>query len=323
MRRRAKIHRLGDIPSASFASPIMPSVQEMIAACKIDPKAKFRLKDHDPAFAGNPKVPKEERRKFAEETLSQEVAELAAAQELLYASDSWSVLLIFQAMDAAGKDGTIKHVMSGVNPQGVQVTSFKHPSAEELDHTFLWRCIKALPERGRIGIFNRSYYEEVLVVKVHQELVRAQRIPAADPDKKKFWDARYYDINAFERHLTRNGTKILKFFLNVSKGEQKERFLARLENTDKHWKFSPSDLNERGYWDDYQRAYEQMIAETSTKSAPWYVIPADYKWVSRALVARIVSDTIASLKIEYPEVTPAQKAAIEEARARLLAEQED
>jgi PPK2 family polyphosphate:nucleotide phosphotransferase len=230
------------------------------------------------------------------------------------------VLLIFQAMDAAGKDGTIKHVMSGVNPQGVQVTSFKHPSAEELDHTFLWRCIKALPERGRIGIFNRSYYEEVLVVKVHQELVRAQRIPAADPDKKKFWDARYDDINAFERHLTRNGTKILKFFLNVSKGEQKERFLARLENADKHWKFSPSDLNERGYWDDYQRAYEQMIAETSTKSAPWYVIPADYKWVSRALVARIVSDTIASLKIEYPEVTPAQKAAIEEARARLLAE---
>jgi PPK2 family polyphosphate:nucleotide phosphotransferase len=224
------------------------------------------------------------------------------------------MLIIFQALDAAGKDGTIKHVMSGVNPQGVQVYSFKHPSHEELDHTFLWRCMKALPERGRIGIFNRSYYEEVLIVKVHPEIVASQRIPKADPKKDKFWERRYDDIVNFEKHLVRNGTKIVKFFLNVSKNEQKERFLERINRPDKHWKFSGSDCREREFWDDYQQAYEDMLNQTSTKQAPWYVIPADRKWITRAAVAAILAKEIKSLDLEFPKVTEAQEKAIEEAR---------
>jgi len=250
----------------------------------------------------------------AREILEESHKQLAAAQELLYASDSHSVLLIFQAMDAAGKDGTIRHVMSGVNPQGCQVYSFKKPSAEELDHNFLWRYMKALPERGRIGIFNRSYYEDVLVVKVHPEWLGPGQ--PANPDAK-FWEKRYEDINNFEKHLVRNGTLVLKFFLHVSKGEQKRRFLERLNNPDKHWKFSEADMAEREHWKDYQKAFEEALSATSTKRAPWYVIPADRKYVARALVADIVTTAIADLKLEFPKVTADKMAKLEAARARL------
>lgn len=288
-------------------------VRTLIEQFRVPPGKKFRLKDYNPEWAGDKKVPKAERKKRALSILSEDVTELAEAQELLYASDSWSVLLIFQAMDAAGKDGTIKHVMSGVNPQGCQVYSFKHPSAEELDHNFLWRCMKALPERGRIGIFNRSYYEDVLIVKVHPELLAAQRIPDGKPTKE-FWKDRYDDINEFERHLSRNGTLILKFFLYVSKDEQRKRFLDRIEDPDKHWKFSTSDVAERGFWDEYMQAYEDALGATSTSWAPWFVIPADHKWVSRAMVAAIITDAIDRLDLRYPEVTPDKLRAISEAR---------
>jgi PPK2 family polyphosphate:nucleotide phosphotransferase len=250
------------------------------------------------------------------EILEKNRQELSEAQELLYASDTWSVLLVFQAMDAAGKDGTIRHVMSGVNPQGCQVFSFKRPSDEELDHNFLWRYSKCLPERGRIGIFNRSYYEEVLVVKVHPEILERQKLPPGKRDDA-FWQARYKDINNFEKHLARNGTLILKFFLHVSKDEQKRRFLERLSNPEKHWKFSAADLAERAFWKDYRRAFEEAIAATSTKWAPWYVIPADRKYVARALVADIITTAIASLGLEYPEVTPEQLAQLDAARQQL------
>jgi len=237
----------------------------------------------------------------------------------LYAADSWSVLLILQAMDAAGKDSTIKHVMSGVNPQGCQVYGFKQPSAEELDHTFLWRCMKVLPERGRIGIFNRSYYEDVLVVKVHRELLAAEHIPNRKT-RKELWAERYDDINRFERHLVRNSTLILKFFLHVSKEEQRKRFLDRVNKPDKHWKFSPADVKERNYWDEYVEAYEDCLAETSTDWAPWYVVPADQKWVTRTLVASIVTNAICRLRLEYPQITKAQRKEIKEAKKQLLRE---
>jgi PPK2 family polyphosphate:nucleotide phosphotransferase len=284
---------------------------------RVQPGTKVRLKDHDPAWEGDTKQTKKERKQLAQKLLSEDVSALAEAQDLLYASDTWSVLVIFQALDAAGKDGTIKHVMSGVNPQGCQVYSFKHPSYEELDHNFLWRCSKALPERGRIGIFNRSYYEEVLIVKVHKELVASQRIPNADPDATKFWQARYDDINAFERHLTRNGTAVIKFFLHVSRGEQRKRFLKRLSDPNKHWKFSASDLAERAYWDDYTRAYEEMLTGTSTKWAPWYVVPADHKWVTRAVVANVLTGTIRSLSLHYPKVTDKMRQQIDDAQRML------
>jgi PPK2 family polyphosphate:nucleotide phosphotransferase len=250
----------------------------------------------------------------AAEILDESRKHLAEAQELLYASDTHSVLIILQAMDAAGKDGTIRHVMAGVNPQGCQVFSFKKPSAEELDHNFLWRYMKSLPERGRIGIFNRSYYEDVLVVKVHPEWLG----PGA-PEKpdKSFWEKRYEDINNFEKHLTRNGTLVLKFFLHVSKGEQKRRFLERLTNPEKHWKFSEADMAEREHWKDYQNAFEDALSATSTKRAPWHVIPADRKYVARALVADIIVTAIQDLKLKYPEVTEAKMARITEARAKL------
>jgi PPK2 family polyphosphate:nucleotide phosphotransferase len=280
---------------------------------------KFRLKDYDPGWTGDGKLSKTKAKEVAAEVLSEGIAELAKAQEMLYASDSWSLLVIFQAMDAAGKDSTIKHVMSGINPQGCQVTSFKHPSAEELDHDFLWRCNKALPERGRIGIFNRSYYEEVLVVRVHPELVRAERIPNSDPDDKRFWRHRYDSINDFERHLTRSGTAIVKFFLYVSREEQRQRFLDRINQPDKHWKFSAADLTEAEHWDEYMDAYETCLNETSTRSAPWYIIPADHKWVSRALVAAVLTDTIGSLGLAWPKVTDEQKRQIKEAKKRLEA----
>jgi len=294
----------------------MLSFKDILDAVRVAPNQKVRLKDHDPAWAGDKKTPKDERKKFAEKLLTQDLSALAVSQEKLFAANTYAILLIFQAMDAAGKDSTIKHVMTGVNPQGCQVYSFKHPSAEELQHNFMWRYARLLPERGRIGIFNRSYYEEVLVVKVHPQLVVAQHIPDAKVNDK-FWQARYDNINTFERHLAQNGTVVLKFFLNVSKGEQRRRFLERLENPDKHWKFSDADLAERGFWDDYMSAYEQCLSATSTKWAPWHVIPADHKWVSRAMVAHIVSAAIESLDLKYPEVTAEKQRLIAAARQQL------
>jgi PPK2 family polyphosphate:nucleotide phosphotransferase len=294
----------------------MPTADEIIEQFRIPPGKPVRLKDFEPGWEGDPSVPKNIRKEQAKKLLSEDLTQLAAAQELLYAADSWSVLLIFQALDAAGKDSTIKHVMSGVNPQGVQVYSFKHPSAEELDHNFLWRCARVLPERGRIGIFNRSYYEEVLIVKVHPELVAAQKIPNGQIDKT-FWKHRYEDINSFEQHLVRNGTLILKFFLHVSKDEQRKRFLDRLDDPKKHWKFSAADLAERDYWKEYLCAYEDMLEATSTKYAPWYLIPADHKWVSRTMVAAIVTRQIAALKLHYPEVTKEQRKQIAAAKEQL------
>jgi PPK2 family polyphosphate:nucleotide phosphotransferase len=238
---------------------------------------------------------------------------------LLNADDRYAVLAIFQAMDAAGKDGTIKHVMSGVNPQGCEVFSFKQPSAEELDHNFLWRYMRCLPERGRIGIFNRSYYEDVLVVKVHPELLERQKLPPGKQGKG-FWETRFEDINAFERHLVRNGTIVLKFFLHVSKAEQKKRFLERLDRPEKHWKFSVNDLAERAFWDQYQSAYEDALGATSTEWAPWYVVPADQKWATRAIVADILVTTIRGLDLKFPEATEAHRKALAEARRKLEAE---
>src|SRR4051794_20426509 len=229
----------------------------------------------------------------ARQTLDQNLADLTGAQDLLYADDRYSVLIVLQAMDAAGKDGTIKHVMTGVNPQGCQVFSFKKPSAEDLDHNFLWRYTRCLPERGRIGIFNRSYYEDVLVTRVHPELLDAQKLPGKHRGKK-FWRKRYEDINAFERHLVRNGTVILKFYLNISKEEQKRRVLERPHPREKTWKFSAAALAERSHWDRYMRAYGACLSATSTKSAPWYVVPADHKWVTRAVVADIITTTLRS-----------------------------
>ena len=294
----------------------MSLLQDTLDMIRVKPGKKFRLKDHDPAWAGDPNIPKKERKTFAEKILSEDLTALAKAQDLLYASDSYAILLVFQAMDAAGKDSTIKHVMSGVNPQGCQVVSFKHPSVEELDHNFLWRYAKALPERGRIGIFNRSYFEEVLVVKVHPAILANQRIPGGKP-KKDVWQARYDDINNFERHLTQNGTVILKFFLHLSKEEQRKRFLERLNDPGKHWKFSDSDMRERGYWDDYMRAYEDCLSATSTEWATWHVIPADYKWVTRAMVATIITTAIQGLDLKYPEVTREKQQQIAAAKKEL------
>ncbi|APW64171.1 polyphosphate kinase 2 family protein [Paludisphaera borealis] len=300
----------------------MMTPNEIVAMCRVDHDKTFRLEDHDPAWAGDPDIAKDQRKKFAEESLTQNVSDLAEAQDRLYAADSWSLLIIFQAMDAAGKDGTIKHVMSGVNPQGCQVFSFKHPSAEELDHNFLWRYTKALPERGRIGIFNRSYYEEVLVVRVHPELVHAERIPGSKLNDD-FWDDRFEDINALERHLSRNGTRVLKFFLNLSKKEQRKRFLKRLDDPSKNWKFSADDLSERGHWDDYMKAYEETIRATSTKWAPWHVIPADHKWVARSIVAQTIVQAVEALDPKYPQVVPEHLETIKAAKQQLEAEGKD
>lgn len=297
----------------------MKSFKSLLKQFRVDGEGKFRLKDFDPGWQGSKKLDKQVRQQWAKEQLERDVTELSQAQELLYAADSRSLLLIFQAMDAAGKDGTIRHVMSGVNPQGCQVYSFKRPSVEELDHDFLWRYVKALPERGRIGIFNRSYYEDVLIVKVHPELIIPQHIPGGVSDPG-FWKARYRDIRNLESHLVRNGTVILKFFLNVSKEEQKRRFLNRIDTPDKQWKFSEADIAERPYWEDYMKAYEAAIQETATEDAPWYVIPADKKWVARTLVAQVVVQTIQSLRLTYPEVTKEQTAVLASARQKLEAE---
>jgi len=298
----------------------MMTIQDVLNLFRVEPDSKFRLKDHDPGWEGDRKLPEDERRQTASVLLEKNIEELSEAQELLYASDTWSVLVILQAMDAAGKDGTVKHVLTGVNPQGVQVTSFKRPSAEELDHDFLWRCVKALPERGRIGIFNRSYYEEVLTVKVHQEYLKNQRIPNADPEKKKFWKNRYESINDFERHLSRNGTRVIKFFLNVSRDEQKQRQLARINDPKKNWKFQPDDLFARKHWDEYMDAFETMLRETSTKQAPWYVIPADKKWVCRALVAVILAHEIQDLDLEFPKLNAEQLQTLAECKQLLESE---
>ncbi|MCG6954166.1 MAG: polyphosphate kinase 2 family protein [Betaproteobacteria bacterium] len=276
----------------------------------------FRLKDHDP---GDTHQFKSEQKREAKELLARGVEWLSEAQGMLYAQDRWSVLLIFQAMDAAGKDGTIKHVMSGVNPQGVQVTSFKAPSAEDLDHDFMWRCMKALPERGRIGIFNRSYYEEVLVVRVHEALLAKQQLPRKLVGKK-IWDERFEDIVNIERYLARNGILLLKFFLNLSRTEQKKRFLERLDTPDKNWKFSTADARERGHWKAYMKAYEDMIRNTATPRAPWYVVPADNKWFSRLVVAGAVVEAMAGLELHYPRVGAEKKKELAAARRMLMTE---
>jgi len=277
---------------------------------------RFRLADIDP---GDTLGLDSEIRPRAKELLATGVEALAELQDRLYAQDRWAVLLIFQAMDAAGKDGAIKHVMSGVNPQGCQVYSFKAPSSEDLDHDYLWRCMKALPERGRIGIFNRSYYEEVLAVRVHPEFLGKQKLPLRLVTKK-IWDERYEDIRNFEDYLSRNGVAVCKFFLHVSKQEQKRRFLERLDNPEKHWKFSTADARERGYWKDYMAAYEDMIRATATEEAPWYVMPADNKWFTRIAVACAIIDTMWSLDLKYPEVTDAMKKDLAQARRMLLKE---
>ena len=295
--------------------------RETLEQLRVDHTEDFTLADHDPGWLPPTArdLSKGERKELADQMLKDNVKELAEAQDMLYADDRYSVLLVFQAMDAAGKDSTIKHVMSGVNPQGCSVTSFKKPSDEELDHDFLWRCNKALPPRGNIGIFNRSYYEEVLVTKVHPQILDYQRLPVTARGKA-FWQARYDDINAFERHLVRNGTVVLKFFLNVSKEEQKARFLARLDTPEKNWKFSAADLKERAYWDDYQQAYQDAIAATATPWAPWWVIPADRKWAMRTAVSDIVTTTIKGLDLRYPQISDADREALAAARTELEAE---
>jgi PPK2 family polyphosphate:nucleotide phosphotransferase len=276
----------------------------------------FRLKDHNP---GDTHGISSEEKPEAKEWLQQSVAFLSEMQDMLYAQSNWGLLLIFQAMDAAGKDGTIKHVMSGVNPQGVEVFSFKAPSSEEIAHDFLWRTNRCLPARGKIGIFNRSYYEEVLVVRVHQELLEKQKLPK-ELREEHLWRGRYEDITAFERYLARNGIAIRKFFLNVSRKEQKQRFLERLENPEKNWKFSATDVNEREYWNDYQDAYEKMIRNTAAEHAPWVVVPADNKWFTRLLVVATIVDALSSMNLEYPEVSKQQRAALEAARKKLKKE---
>lgn len=274
----------------------------------------FRLKDVDPG--DTLQFTKEEDKPRAKEALASGVLALAELQDKLYAQDKWAVLLIFQAMDAAGKDGAIKHVMSGVNPQGCQVYSFKSPSAEDLDHDFLWRCMKCLPNRGQIGIFNRSYYEEVLVVRVHPEFLAKQKMPPKLVGKK-IWEERFEDIRNFERYLARNGVVVVKFFLHVSKKEQKRRFLERIEDPLKNWKFSSNDAAERDYWDDYMKAYEEMIRETASKSAPWYVVPADNKWFTRVVVAAAVIETLTDLDLAYPKVGEAKLKELTVAKQKL------
>ena len=287
-------------------------MDKLAKAYRVESGKHFRLKDFDPADTGHLHS-----KEHAQEALQQGTARMEELQDKLYAQDCWSLLLILQAMDAAGKDGIIKHVMSGVNPQGCQVFSFKAPSDLELQHDFLWRTTRDLPERGHIGIFNRSYYEEVLVVRVHPEILNSQKTPPALV-RKNIWEERFEDIRCFERHMARNGTVIRKFFLNVSKKEQKRRFLARLDEPAKNWKFSAADVRERGCWDDYQNAYEDMIRNTATPQAPWYVVPADNKWFTRLVVSAVVVETLESLELSYPKVDDAKRKELEAAKKLLL-----
>jgi PPK2 family polyphosphate:nucleotide phosphotransferase len=277
----------------------------------VPPGKKIRLKDFDPAHTG-----KFHNKDEAQEKLATDIGRLAKYQDVLYAQNTYALLIIIQALDAAGKDGTIKHVMSGVNPQGTQVFSFKEPSAEELDHDFLWRCHKAVPERGRIGIFNRSYYEEVLVVRVHPEFLSAEHLPS-ETVKKDIWEQRFDQINDFEHYLVRNGVEVLKFFLNVSREEQRKRFLSRLDTPEKNWKFSLGDVKERGHWDDYQQAFEAVFNHTSTKWAPWYIIPADHKWFTHAAVADIIISKLKSLDLKYPTLSKERMQELQVAREML------
>ena len=293
-------------------------LEKLLKRYRVEEGKKFRLKDYDPADTHGLKS---ELKPQARQWLAHGVEELSRLQDILAAQDRWGLLLVLQAMDAAGKDGTIKHVMSGVNPQGVHVSSFKAPSAEELDHDYLWRSMKCVPERGRIGIFNRSYYEEVLVVRVHPELLEKQKLPKSLVTKH-IWQQRFEDINAFERYLTRNGIAVLKIFLHVSKKEQKRRFQERLDRPDKNWKFSPSDLKERQYWDAYQDAYEDAIQHTAHEHAPWYVVPADNKWFTRLVVAAAVVHSLEGMNLKYPKVDGEQKAELEKARQQLEKEKD-
>jgi len=294
---------------------ILDRVQRFVEPFRITNGKGFRLKDIDPGDALGLKMKKSE----AVDLLRRGTQWLAEEQEMLYAQDRWSLLLIFQAMDAAGKDGTIKHVMSGVNPQGCQVSSFKQPSAMDLNHDFLWRYVKRLPERGGIGIFNRSYYEEVLVVRVHEDILKKQRLPPGLVGKR-IWDERLADIARFEDYLARQGTIVLKFFLHLSRDEQKKRFLARLDRPEKHWKFSSADVRERQYWDDYMEAYEEAIRSTATKHAPWFVVPADNKWFTRLVVAAAIVEAVEMLDLEFPTIDAAKKKELAAARAALARE---
>jgi len=296
-------------------SKVIAAAHRLSKPYRVTNGKKFRLSDVDPGDTGELKSEDKAR---AKEALQTGIETLAELQDVLYAQDRWSLLLIFQAMDAAGKDGTIKHVMSGVNPQGCQVSSFKSPSSLDLDHDYLWRCVKALPERGRIGIFNRSYYEETLVVRVHPEFLKGQKLPE-ECVTKNIWDERFQDIRGFERYLHRNGTIVRKFFLHVSREEQQRRFLARLDLPEKNWKFSANDAKERGFWDDYMKAYEEMIRATATKDSPWYVVPADNKWFTRVIVAAAVIDALESLNLRYPKVSAAKRKELAEARELLIA----
>lgn len=294
---------------------IIKNARDLSKSFRVSKGKDFRLKDIDPG--DTLEFTKEEDKPRAKEALADGVLALAELQDKLYAQDKWAVLLIFQAMDAAGKDGAIKHVMSGVNPQGCQVYSFKSPSPEDLDHDYLWRCMKCLPNRGQIGIFNRSYYEEVLVVRVHPEFLEKQKLPPKLVGKK-IWNKRFEDIRNFERYLTRNGVVVRKFFLHVSKKEQKQRFLARIDDPLKNWKFSSNDANERDFWDDYMNVYEEMIQETATENAPWYVVPADNKWFTRVVVAAAVIDTLADLDLAYPKVDDEKRKELATAKRKLV-----
>ena len=287
--------------------------EKLLRTYRVESGKHFRLKDFDPADTGH-----WHSKEHAEEAMQQCLTRTEELQDMLYAQDNWSVLLIFQAMDAAGKDGAIKHVMSGINPQGCQVYAFKVPTETELQHDFLWRTTCALPERGHIGIFNRSYYEEVLVGRVHAGILKGEKTPASLVGKN-IWDERFEDIRGFERHMTRSGTVIRKFFLNLSKKEQKARFLARLDHPEKNWKFSAADIHERKYWDDYQAAYEEMIRNTAREAAPWYVVPADNKWFTRLVVSTVLVDTLESLKLSYPKVDAAKRKELEAAKKILIA----
>jgi PPK2 family polyphosphate:nucleotide phosphotransferase len=287
--------------------------RHVIKTLTVAPGSPARLSRRDPAWTGSI------HKRRAAGLLENGIVRLAEQQELLYAQDRHALLLVLQAMDAAGKDSVIKHVMSGVNPQGCQVFSFKAPSAEERDHDFLWRTAKALPERGRIGIHNRSHYEEVIVVRVHPELLRAEKLPAPLPTRH-VWRRRFRDINAFERHLTTNGTAVVKVFLHVSRAEQRVRFLERLDRPEKHWKFSAADVRERAHWDEYMEAYEDMLSHTSTAWAPWYVVPADHKWFTRLAVAEILIARLEAMRLAYPVLSPGERTELDEARRQLEAE---
>jgi PPK2 family polyphosphate:nucleotide phosphotransferase len=298
-------------------SKVLSISHDIAKPYRVDGQKKFRLKDYDPADTAKFTSADKPR---AKEALTIGIEALSELQDMLYAQDRWAVLLIFQAMDAAGKDGAIKHVMSGVNPQGCQVYSFKAPTSEDLDHDYLWRCIKRMPERGRIGIFNRSYYEETLVVRVHKQILENQKLPPS-LITKDIWDDRFEDIRNFEKYLTRNGVIIRKFFLNVSRDEQKKRFMERLDHPEKNWKFSAADVKERGYWDQYMEAYQDMIRNTSTPDCPWYVVPADNKWYTRIVIAAAIIEALGSLKLHYPKVNAATREELRLAREKLVGEE--